>query len=339
MRFSNPTHRDSFNRFLKTTVFASALALGLSASAYAEGTLRVALTLADIPLTTGQTDNGGEGQRFLGFTAYDSLVHYDLTDSKKPSDIIPGLAASWSVDANDKNKWTFKLRPGVKFHDGSDFNAAAVVWNFDKLLVKEAPQFDPRQSAQGRSRIPAIESYRVVDELTLEIITKNPDATLPYQLSWIMISSPANWEKQGRSWENYAKSPSGTGPWKIATFVPRERVELVPNKEYWDKSRIPKLDRMVLIPLPEANARVAALRSGQVDWIEAPATDAIASLRKAGFEIVSNNLPHNWTWHFSRAEGSPWNDIRVPARNVWWHASARHDCACSVLPPESATGG
>jgi len=68
---------------------------------------------------------------------------------------------------------------------------------------------------------------------------------------------------------------------------------------------------MVATPLPEANARVAALRSGQVDWIEAPAPDAVASLKQAGFKIITNAYPHNWTWHLSRAEGSPWNDIRV----------------------------
>ncbi len=78
-------------------------------------------------------------------------------------------------------------------------------------------------------------------------------------------------------------------------FVPRERLELAPNKEYWDKGRVPKLDRMVLVPLPEANARVAALRSGQVDWIEAPAPDAVPSLKAAGFALVTNLYPHNWT--------------------------------------------
>ncbi len=56
---------------------------------------------------------------------------------------------------------------------------------------------------------------------------------------------------------------------------------------------------------------LAALRSGQVDWIEAPAPDAVASLKSAGFTIVTNAYPHNWTWHLSRVEGSPWNDIRV----------------------------
>jgi ABC-type transport system substrate-binding protein len=63
--------------------------------------------------------------------------------------------------------------------------------------------------------------------------------------------------------------------------------------------------------MPDASARTAALRSGAVDWIEAPAPDTVPSLTQAGFVIVTNGYPHNWTWHLSRAEGSPWNDIRV----------------------------
>ena len=70
------------------------------------------------------------------------------------------------------------------------------------------------------------------------------------------MSSPAQWEKLGKSWEAFAKTPSGTGPWKLTLFAPRERAEMVPNKEYWDKARIPKLDKLVLLPLPEPNARV-----------------------------------------------------------------------------------
>ena len=292
------------------TALATAMT-ALAAPALAQGTLRIGMTASDIPNTTGQPDQGGEGQRFMGFTLYDALVHWDLTSADKPSVLIPGLATGWTVDATDKTKWTFKIREGVKFHDGSALTADAVAWNFDKLLKTDAPQFDQRQAAQGRSRIPAIASYRAIDALTLEITTKVPDATLPYQLAWIGISSPAQWEKKGRNWTEVAKDPSGTGPWKLAAVTPRERAELVPNKDYWDKTRVPKLDRLVLIPLPEPNARTAALRSGQVDWIEAPAPDAVPTLKGAGFQIVTNVYPHNWTWHFSSAEGSPWNDVRV----------------------------
>ncbi|MGU3540583.1 ABC transporter substrate-binding protein [Methylobacterium sp. A54F] len=296
---------------------ALAAALGLAGApaplgiASAQGVLRIGMTASDIPLTTGQADNGGEGMRFMGYTVYDGLVNWDLSSATKPSDLAPGLAQSWAVDAADKTLWTFKLREGVSFHDGSAFTADAVVWNLDKLLKNDAPQFDPRQSAQGRSRIPAVASYRVVDPLTVEIRTKAPDATLPYQIAWVMMSSPAQWEKLGRSWDAFARTPSGTGPWKLTLFAPRERAEMVPNAAYWDKARIPKLDKLVLVPLPEANARVAALRSGQVDWIEAPAPDAVPSLKGAGFQIVTNSYPHNWTWHLSRVPGSPWNDIRV----------------------------
>ena len=290
---------------------AALLGVAAAGAAHAQGTLRIGMTAADIPLTTGQADNGGEGMRFMGYTVYDGLVNWDLTSATKASDLVPGLAASWAVDAADKTKWTFRIRDGVKFHDGSAFTAESVVWNLDKLLKNDAPQFDPRQSAQGRSRIPAVASYRAIDPSTLEITTKTPDATLLYQLAWIMMSSPAQWEKVGRSWDAFAKTPSGTGPWKLTLFAPRERAEMVPNPDYWEKARVPKLDKLVLVPLPEANARVAALRSGQVDWIEAPAPDAVPSLKGAGFQIVTNAYPHNWTWHLSRTEGSPWNDVRV----------------------------
>jgi ABC-type transport system substrate-binding protein len=125
------------------------------------------------------------------------------------------------------------------------------------------------------------------------------------------MSSPAQWDKVGRNWDNFMRSPSGTGPWKVARYTPRERLEMVPNTAYWNPARRPKLERVVLVPMPEANARTAALLSGQVDWIEAPATDALQQLRARGMQITSNVYPHNWTWHFSRVEGSPWNDLRI----------------------------
>lgn len=311
-----PRNQEAIATKLSKAVCVGAIAIALSLSAvtlsFAAGTLRIGMTASDIPLTTGQTDQGGEGQRFMGYTVYDSLVEWDLSKADKPSGLVSGLATSWAVDATDKTKWTFKLRAGVKFHDGSALTADTIIWNLDKLLKQDAPQFDPRQSAQGKSRIPAVASYKALDTLTLEIITKSPDATLPYQLSWITISSPANWEAQGRSWDAVAQKPSGTGPWKLESgFTPRERAELTPNKEYWDAKRVPKLDKLILIPLPEPNTRVAALRSGEVDWIEAPAPDSVTSLKDAGFAIVTNSYPHNWTWHLSRVEGSPWNDIRV----------------------------
>lgn len=304
-------HRATNRPRLRARLAAALLLGGFAAGAAAQGTLRIGMTAADIPLTTGQADQGGEGQRFMANTVYDQLVMWDLSAADKPSTLLPGIATSWSTDPADRKRWTFVIRPGVKFHDGSTFDAAAAVWNFEKLLNDKAPQFDAKQAAQGRTRIPSIASYRAVDPMTLEIVTKEPDAFLPYQLAWIPMSSPAHFEKLGRDWNAYAKTPSGTGPWKLAAWTPRERAELVPNPDYWDKARVPKLDKLVLVPLPEANSRIAALRSGQVDWIEAPPPDAVPSLKGAGFAIVTNAYPHSWVWHLSMVEGSPFRDAKV----------------------------
>jgi len=197
------------------------------------------------------------------------------------------------------------------FHDGSEFTAEAVVWNLTSCSRRTRTQYDPKQAAQGRSRIPSITNYKVIDKYTVDIGTADPDAFVPFQLAWIPMSSPAQWEKVGKSWEAFAKTPSGTGPWKLTALTPRRARRTGPNKAYWDKARVPKLDKLVLIPLPEANTRVAALRSGQVDWIEAPPPDSVESLKGAKFQIVTNAYPHNWVWHLSRAEGSPFNDIRI----------------------------
>src|SRR5258708_451014 len=110
------------------TALAAMAITALAGNALAQGTLRIGMTASDIPLTTGQTDNGGEGMRFLGYTVYDSLVNWDLSSADKASDIMPGLATSWSVDAADKTRWIFKIRSGVTFHDGSVFTAESVVW-------------------------------------------------------------------------------------------------------------------------------------------------------------------------------------------------------------------
>ncbi len=279
--------------------------------AQTEKLLRVAMSVADIPSTTGVPDQGAEGERFSGITLYDSLVAWDLTARNKPSELVSGLALSWSVDPANQKRWTFKLRPGVHFHDGSAWDASAATWTLDKLLKKEAPQFDQRQAAQAGAYIGSIESYRAVDPMTLEIVTKSPNALLVYSLTEIWFASPAQWEKVGRDWQAFAKSPSGTGPFKLDKLLPRERAEMVANKGYWNHRRIPGFDRLVLLPIPDANARTAALLSGQVDWIEAPAPDTLDRIKSAGFQLTSNIYPHVWPWMLNTTEGSPLKDVRV----------------------------
>src|ERR1700686_5847173 len=114
---------------------ALAVAGSLSAlSAQAETVLRYGISLADIPLTTGQPDRGAGAYQFTGLTIYDPLVAWEMDVADRPGKLVPGLATEWKVDPADAKKWRFTLRKGVKFHDGSDFNADAVIWNLDKVL-------------------------------------------------------------------------------------------------------------------------------------------------------------------------------------------------------------
>ena len=165
--------------------------------------------------------------------------------------------------------------------------------------------------AQTYGRMNALARMERVDTLTAAITTHEPDAMVPWYFAQIMISSPAKWERLGRNWEAFGREPSGTGPWKFDRLVPRQRLELVRNADYWDSTRVPKTDRLVPLPVPNANTRVAGLLSGQVDWVEAPPPDATARLRAAGMQIVTNTYQHTWPWFLSRLEGAPTADIRV----------------------------
>jgi ABC-type transport system substrate-binding protein len=322
-RFSLPIFSSS-----APSAITLAIGVGLSAMTLAvqaqEKVLRIAMTAADIPRTLGQPDQGFEGNRFTGIPMYDALTQWDLSKRDAPSLLIPGLANSWAVSGNDKTKWVFKLRSGVKFHDGSAVNADAIVWNVQKVLDKDAVHFDASQVGVTASRMPTLRSARKIDELTVELTTSEPDAFLPLNLTNLFMASPAHWKKKfdaaagatpadksKAAWTAFAADASGSGPFKMARFVPRERLEVVANKTYWDPKRVPKLDRVVMLPMPEANARTAALLGGQVDWIEAPAPDAMAQITQRGFKIESNAQPHVWPWQLSFAEGSPWLDKRV----------------------------
>ena len=319
----------------------------------AQSVVRIGMTAADIPRTLGQPDQGFEGNRFTGNTMYEGLATWDLSSADKASVVIPGLATEWNVAPDDKTKWIFKLRPGVKFHDGSDFNADAVVWNVEKVLKQDALHFDPSQVGVTASRMPNLRSARKIDDMTVELTTASPDALLPINLTNLFMASPAHWkklydavpanvtdpkERAKQAWDAFARNASGTGPWKMDRFVPRERLEIVKNAGYWDGKRVPKVDRLVLLPMPEPNARTAALLSGQVDWVENPAPDALPQIKQRGFAIYQNEQPHVWPWQFSRIEGSPWNDLRVrKAANLCVDRNAMKDGLLGGLMV-SATG-
>ena len=286
------------------------VAAGTPGIAAAEGVLRVAMTAGDIPVTTGNPDQGFEGYRFVGYNLYDALLLWDLSKSDKPSDIKPGLATSYEVDPNDHKRWIVHLRQGVTFHDGCPFNADAVTFNFQMRMDKDAPIFSTQQFTYTRAFLTNVKSVSKIDDYTVAFDNNFIESLFPYTLSYVLMISPCRAKEVNYDWAQYALHPSGTGPYKFDQFVPHERLELIPNTAYWDKDRIPKQDRLVLIPMPEASTRTAALLTGQVDWIEAPSPDAIPRLKAGGMQIVTNVYPHDWPYMLNYTKG-PFKDLRV----------------------------
>ncbi len=299
-------------RRLGFLVLVAGLLLGRPAAA--EQVLRIGMTAGNVPTTNGSPDNGFEGVRFLGYPVFESLVLWDLTRTDVRADVRPGLAESWEQDRADPKTWIFHLRQGVKFHDGTPFDADAVIWNFDRFFRTDAPQFDQMGSVFTRSRAAIVASWRKIDDRTVAVTTTKPASYFPYMAVYILMTSPHSWEAGGRDWGKIAQqmTAAGTGPFRLGRLVPAVSAEVLRNPGYWDPSRVPKLDRVVFLPIPEAVTRMAALRNGQVDWIEAPPPDGIPSLEDAGFQIVTNAYPMTWSWMLSfDAPGTPFKDIRV----------------------------
>src|SRR5467141_453432 len=288
-------------------------ALLASHSATAETTLRIAMTASDIPTATGLPNNGFEGMRFLGYPIFEGLVLWDLTRTDQLAALRPGLAEKWEQDPEDNKTWIFHLRHGVKFHDGTDFNADAVIWNLDRYFNSTSPQFEPPSSAMSRARVPVMGSYKKIDDKTVAITTTKPASYFPYMAVYLLFTSPASFEKAGGDWAKVATLPAaGTGPFRITKIVPRQEADLARWDKYWDPAKMAKVDNVVLMPIPEANSRLAALRAGQVDWIEVPPPDGIESLKSAGFAITTGSYPHVWPWFYNiGAANSPFRDVKV----------------------------
>lgn len=182
---------------------------------------------------------------------HQTLVYPDLNGKMQPV-----LAESWTVSP-DKLSWTFKLRKGVKFQDGTSFTAEAVKYTFDR--IKDPAIGSPRKSA---ARV--IKEVKVIDDYTVEMITNKPFAPFLAQLSAynLAIISPTQAKKFGKK---YSEHPAGTGPYKLASWTPGEKMVLSRNDAYWGKK--PYLDKIEVRIVPEDSARVMMLLSGEADAI------------------------------------------------------------------------
>ena len=178
-----------------------------------------------------------------------------FTRNPKTNEIEPRLAVSYETP--DDLTWVIKLRQGVKFHDGTDFNAAAVKFTFDRLV-------DPEVAAPRASLLASVASVEVQDDYTLVIKTHTPDglflANLTHDNSAII--SPAAVKKYG----NLMKNPVGTGPFKFKNMVSGDSLTMVRFDDYWRGPA--KIDEIVFRVIPEAATRVAMLETGEVDFID-----------------------------------------------------------------------
>jgi peptide/nickel transport system substrate-binding protein len=302
-------HRGAFLKHGVASLAALAFLL-CAAPTLAESIVTVAMTAGDIPITTGIPDQGGEGARFVGYNLYDSLLNRDLSRSDVFSDIKSGLAETWKIDPANPKRWIFSLRHGVRWHDGCQFNADDVVWNFQRVMDQKAPQFDALQFALARTYLTNVAAVEKVDDYTVTMNTFRADSLFPYQISQVLLISRCQLRALNYDNAAYAMHPSGTGPYRFSLMVPHERLELVPNRDYWDHARVPKHDRLVLLPMPEAITRVTAMLAGQVNFIEAPPPDTIPRLKSAGMQVITNIYPHNWAYQLNFVHG-PFTDIRV----------------------------
>lgn len=289
---------------------AVSLAVLLPSLAMAQGVLRIAMTAGDVPTTTGVPSQGLEGSRFAGYPAFEPLVMWDLRETENPPAVIPWLAESFEFDPENTNRWIFKLRENVAFHDGSLLDADTVIWNLDRFYNDAAPHFDSATAPTVRSRASVVASYEKIDEMTVAIYTKDPITFFPEVATGIPMVSRAQYEAVGSDWLAFAEDPSGTGPFRI-TGSDRQSITMARNDAYWNVERMAKLDGIELYPMPEATTRLAALRSGQVDWIETPPPEGIPNLRDAGFQIQTSPMPHIWPYWLRIEDDTPLGDVRV----------------------------
>ncbi len=206
-----------------------------------------------------------EGETFrVTENIFESLLTYGEQDTT----IQPNLAKEWDV-SDDGLTYTFTLEEGVKFHDGTDFNAEAVVYNFERWMNGDAEQFPYYTMFGGYKGDEGhiIESVEATDEHTVVFTLKRPQAPFLKNLAMspFGIASPTALEEMGA--EEFNQNPVGTGPFKFVEWRREERIVLEKNPDYW-KEGLPKLDEVIYTVIPDNSARLNALMTGEVDLID-----------------------------------------------------------------------
>src|SRR5262245_4359810 len=208
----------------------------------------------------------------LETTAPGAWVYFNMLEGLLTLDdkmqVKPSLATGYEVLSPTKVR--FKLRPNVKFHDGTPFNAAAVKFTFERALKGNPP-------ARWASLAGSLTGAEVVDDLTVDMVTKEPYGPVLRTLAMYCmgIVSPTAVQKLG---EGFSRAPVGTGPFKFVEWKTNTHVIIERNPDYWGDK--PLLDRVVFKVVPEEGARMIALQTGDADMVLFPAPTQLAALRK-----------------------------------------------------------
>ena len=305
---------------------ASASAASSGSGSGSGGRLVIGMTASNVPpldtvLAGGQ---GYEGVRFVGNQLYDGLTRWDLSQSEAIPKLAPALATSWKA-ADGAKSWTFTLRKGVRFTDGTAWNADAAVFNLRRYTDPDAPGSSAAIVGQAATLGGGlISGATATGPYTLKVTLKAPNAHLPEDVATLFMASPTAVRKLGA--KGFAAKPVGTGPFVLKSVTQGQQATFVRNPDYWRGPA--KLDELVLKPVPEPAARLAALRSGAVDWIEYPNPDDLEALRSSGFQILQNDYDHVWPWVLETTRG-PLRDPRVRQALNW--AIDRDALAASLL--------
>src|SRR3990167_9217086 len=238
------------------TRLALVVLVGLLASAPAAdaqvrgGTLRVGMDADNTTMDPHRSTAAVDRQVY-------NNVYGKLLDIDAKFGIVPQLAQSWEI-RNAGLTYVFKLRRGVKFHDGSDFTAEIVKWNFERMR-------DPALASPRRSEIAPVKDVKVVDSHTVEITLSAPFAPFLSVLTdraGMMVSRAAVEKFK----DDFARNPVGTGPFRFVERVKEDPLTLRRFDGSWEPG-LPHLDEVVYRPIPDSSVRFTAIRTGQGDFM------------------------------------------------------------------------
>ncbi len=254
------------------TALVGAVAAALLAGSASAAELRVGLKLEPSSIDP-HYHNLGPNNAFARHI-FDRLVQ---TDEKQR--LGPGLATSWKPITD--TTWEFKLRRGVKFHDGSPFTADDVLFTFERAPNVEASPSSFALYVKGKK-------LTKVDDYTVHITTERPYPLMPNDVSTINIISKKHGQGAKTGDYNSGKAAIGTGPFKFVEWAPGDRLVLEKNPDYWGEK--PKFDRVIFKPIKSGPARVAALLAGDVEMIDLVPTADIERLKKEPNVVLSQGV-------------------------------------------------